>query len=189
MFNESVVERFLAAVANDPKQIAIQSVNGNKAISYQDLSMRASTYAKALEALPKPARIAALIDDKIEMAACLLGCHLAQAIFIPVDARTTQGIQAGCSLVTPHAIVFDNSDLAKLLNDIQDFGEAIHIDELGDDHLIDFNLPSLDDPAVMLFTSGTTSTRKAVVLSHRAFAAPSYTITEAMNYDLSLIHI
>lgn len=188
--SQSFAKFFHDAAIRWTNKPAIISVNSQRSISYSELNERAKSIAASLSHLSKNSRIMVIMDDKLLTAASVIGIHYAGHVFIPVDARNFTAIDPLIKTVAPNVVLteagaidadtYEQIKTAHTTLELIDGNIATQSAPVEDAKI---SLPELDDLAVMLFTSGTTSTRKAVCLSHRAFAAPIYSINPAMEYS------
>lgn len=162
-----VDERFLELVQRQPDTIAVRTPDRD--ISYAELSRAADRVGVALQRIgvTRGSVVAVCVDDGIELLASFWALVRVGAIYLPLDARYPR----------------------KRLNDVLDDARATCVLVGAVDNLLDIETPRLaitealqsvgelesvrlepDDPAYLIYTSGSSGRPKGVLVSHRAAA-------------------
>ncbi len=190
-FEHLTICRLLALRArNSPFRIALSahSVRGGRdRLSYAQLSRYACSIGIALAdcGVARGDRVAVLLGNEAGREAVLtaLGCFAIGAIVVPLNVRSSDDeLDHALALVRPVLLVTTENAFSRLtrivrpkfmLVDAQPGSEtgwpdpALHLSAP-----VDWQEPFLaNEPACLLFTSGTTSRPKAVVHSHRTMIA------------------
>tara|TARA_Y100000815_G_scaffold139239_1_gene125806 strand:- start:29654 stop:31282 length:1629 start_codon:yes stop_codon:yes gene_type:complete len=189
-FRWDIPERFNIGVAcadrHAPEKPAIIDWSGNRPVtlSFGELSEKSNRFAAALAALGvrRGDRVAILLPQCFETPIAHLAIYKLGAIAVPMAMQFgPDAIAYRLNLSGAAAIVLDQSGLAKLAASQEDFPalkERISIDGGADardfDALVaggaaDFEPADTgpDDPALMIFTSGTTGQPKGALHAHR----------------------
>ena len=189
-FRWDIPERFNIGVAcadrHAPEKPAIIDWSGNRPVtlSFGELSEKSNRFAAALAALGvrRGDRVAILLPQCFETPIAHLAIYKLGAIAVPMAMQFgPDAIAYRLNLSGAAAIVLDQSGLAKLAASQEDFPalkERISIDGGADardfDALVaggaaDFEPADTgpDDPALMIFTSGTTGQPKGALYAHR----------------------
>ncbi len=189
-FRWDIPERFNIGVAcadrHAPEKPAIIDWSGNRPVtlSFGELSEKSNRFAAALAArgVRRGDRVAILLPQCFETPIAHLAIYKLGAIAVPMAMQFgPDAIAYRLNLSGAAAIVLDQSGLAKLAASQEDFPalkERISIDGGADardfDALVaggaaDFEPADTgpDDPALMIFTSGTTGQPKGALHAHR----------------------
>jgi malonyl-CoA/methylmalonyl-CoA synthetase len=215
----SYAERLFAALENHPEKPAI--VFENRTWTYADLDRLSAAYARGLAAkgIEPGDRVAVFAETSPEVIVALLGHYRLGAVHVPINTRYREEELAhiledsGARAVLLRA----GSPCARVLDEIAPPpGLAFRIWSGGEnsapsaedptfDRLVETpsrdrkiaSLPADDDPAILLYTSGTTGKSKGVELSFRAVVANTEAVTglwrfspeDRMALALPLFHV
>lgn len=177
----SVLESFLASVARAPDADCVVC-NGER-LSYRQTAERANAMAAQLRHRGvKPGdRVGLLVGNSTELVLSVLGVLRAGAIVMPLNIREqAPGLRYMLEHSDARAIIHDASQASKLpppddlpgLEQRFSIGSEVAFSEPFDNLLTSTGteppLPSVqeEDPAVVLYTSGTTGKPKGVILTH-----------------------
>lgn len=177
----------------DPFRIALSahSVRGGRdRLGYAQLARHARTMGAALAELgvARGERVAVFLGNEAGREAILtaLGCFAIGALVVPLNVRSSdEELEHALSLVKPALVVTREAAVARLVRlaaarlvrvDTQSGSETGWPDPaLRETVPAGMSTPvTADDPACLLFTSGTTSRSKAVVHSHRTMIAAGF---------------
>jgi amino acid adenylation domain-containing protein len=161
-----------------PEKIAIRCFNST--ITYHELFHRSHTMASELKKI-MVGTIALCLDSPLDMITAMLSCILAGKIYVPLDLQNTfHENKALLNLIGNPPVCVNAQNTA----DYNDNFSPIIFESLlqsTDSKKISTQHELHPDCACILFTSGTTGTRKAVAISH------SNIIHLAQNPDLKLL--
>lgn len=194
----SVLDSFLASVARAPEADCIVC-NGER-LSYRETADRADAMAAQLRyrGVEPGDRVGLLIGNSTELVLSVLGVLRAGAIVMPLNIREqAPGLRYMLEHSDARAVIHDAGEAAKLPSP-DDLPGLRHRFAIGStdgfsepfDNLLtttgtELPLPSVneEDPAVVLYTSGTTGKPKGVILTHLniVHSAMHYQHVMAMN--------
>ncbi|MFJ4205091.1 SDR family NAD(P)-dependent oxidoreductase [Streptomyces sviceus] len=154
-----------------------------RSVSWAELELRTRRLAGALE-VGRGARVAFCLDDSVELVEGLLATVRAAAVGVPLSPRGTHAelaaLLADCD---PDVLVVDRRQLARIASVVGERSPRLVVTGEGpvpegvvhfDDLVADGRSPgprddlALDEPAWLLYTSGTSGTPRAAVASQRA---------------------
>lgn len=153
-----------------------------------DLERLASRLASGLAAigLQEGDRVAMLLPNSLEAVVCYLACFRMRFVIVPLDYQYhpvqigyALGHSGASILIAHHTRVLGLEEAGVLRSvpriavvgdgpmtgNCRPFGTL-----LGSERVLSVDPPDEQDPAVMIYTSGTTSRPKGVILSHRALS-------------------
>ncbi len=168
---------FIAEFRAHGRQTAIVQHRGyrREKWSYADLVETSARFARELEArgIPKGERILLWGENSAEWVAAFLGCALSGVIAVPLDRGATPDFAARvASQVSPRLAIVGREQPAATLA-----APTLILDELRSAVAARPAEPwpgvalTRDDPLEIVFTSGTTSEPRGVVISHGNFLA------------------
>lgn len=162
-----------------------------KTYTYEQLRSRAEQLARGLRAaqVKKGSAVLFLLDDKYEYLALLYGIWMAGGVAVPVidgaAVETVEALASACAaslFVTTEAeqrrfatsgLSVATTGLSGLATSDEAQGQRLEI--------------TPEDPAQIMFTSGTSAKKKAVVLSHRNVMQSTVNINEFTQVDATVI--
>ena len=156
---------------------------GLRTLTFSEIDDRANRMASELVArgLSKGDRLAVHLANRVEFIDLYLACTRLGVIFVPMNVLYREReLRHIVSDSEPNAVVVDRSSDAvyppdATLWDIADLDEAAETRPAPRPNVsVDG-----DDPALIVYTSGTTGTAKGAVLSHNNLAANGVTLTTA----------
>jgi len=158
--------------------------------SYQELDGLADAWAQRLDELEVGPgdRVATLLGNRIDHVALLFASHRVGAALVPLNWRLAPRELAPILVdARPARIVTEGAyrglcdEAAARLPDmpaIVDVDEASPARDAGDAPALPDRIPEPDEPAVILYTSGSTGQPKGAMLSHRQLYANARATTE-----------
>ena len=198
------VDRLFSAIAARPEKPAI--VFEGRAWTFADLDSLSAAYARGLSAkgIEPGDRVAVFAETSPEVVVALLGHYRLGAIHVPINTRY-RGAEVTHILEDSGAraiLLRAGSPCARVLEDlappaglvfrIWTGGEnpAPHPEDVAFDRLVETAslaretapLPADEDPAILLYTSGTTGKSKGVELSFRALVANTEAVTRLWRF-------
>jgi fatty-acyl-CoA synthase len=188
--NTSVGSWIARRARRSPDRIAL--IHGSRSLTYWDLHLRVARLAHFLASrgIEKGDRVAILGENDPAHVELLFACGLLGAIWVPVHPRFPVSAQASVLRQAQCKAVFFTPDLADridLLRDVLSIPLAIGIHDCEEERsrmpakTIDEPI-GLEDPAVLAFTSGTTSDNKGIVLSHGNLAFNVFNLLSAVDF-------
>ncbi|MCU0494418.1 MAG: long-chain fatty acid--CoA ligase [Chloroflexaceae bacterium] len=186
-----------------PERLALVDDGTGLRYTYQQLNQRANRLAHGLRQryrIGKGQRVAVLAKNRIEMLDALFATGKLGAVLVPLNWRLTgrelaymlNDCQANLLIVGP--------EFATRAADLCAISSLTHVLELGDEYdgLLEESPPdpvtsevSLEDPHLILYTSGTTGAPKGAVLPHRVLVWNSINTNVCWDLhadDVSVIH-
>jgi amino acid adenylation domain-containing protein len=162
---ERIEELLTATAARQPKAVAL--VQGERRMTYQELSERVASMAVAVAAANKGGGPVAVHAAKtIETIVCMMGCLVAGVPYVPVDARLPAARReavldrAGSTL-----FLYDGTEV-RAAPDVAGSSAAVADISSLPDGRTGGQAEQRSDIAYILFTSGSTGTPKGVVITH-----------------------
>ncbi len=169
------MEALIHAVARHARERGDEPalIAGEAVVSYRRLFQLAAATSARLEAQgagpgDRVVLIAKAGDPWFVVA--YLALHFLRAVAVPLDAGRPAGFRERVRALVSPIVVLDEVGLASLQADLESLAEARCDREPA--------TPSPDDPAEILFTSGTTGTPKGVLLTHGNIANSTRNIVE-----------
>lgn len=165
---QSIIEELHQRVIRHPERLAI--VRGGEQVGYAQLWTRimAAAAGMANDGVVPGDRVLLAAQSVPEFAYGYFGAHLLGAVAVPLDPqappsrreevfrRAAPKVGFGASRGEPESAVFMRD-----ISELSDFPEC----------QVGRSFPAIDEPADLLFTTGTTGRAKGVCLSHRNLAA------------------
>ncbi len=201
----SHAERLFAALESHPEKPAI--VFEGRTWTFADLDRLSAAYARGLTAkgIGPGDRVAVFAETSPEVIVALLGHYRLGAVHVPINSRY-RGEELSHILGDSGAravLLRTGSSCARVLEEIDpppglafriwsgDEGSAAPAGDAAFDRLVETpardrrtaGLPSDEDPAILLYTSGTTGKSKGVELSFRAVVANMEAVTRLWRFS------
>jgi 2-furoate---CoA ligase len=144
----------LYAAEREPRAEAV--VDGDIRLSYADLRSRAARLAAGLaaEGVERGDRVAAITRNRAESVELFWGCQWLGAVFVPLSHRISRADIDYCVSDSGATVLLAADDPLDAVRRDREHPGALDLDER--------------EPAIMLYTSGTTGPPKGVPRSHRA---------------------
>jgi acyl-CoA synthetase (AMP-forming)/AMP-acid ligase II len=172
------IGQWIAATARlRPETIAID--DGTRAITYTEFDRRATHVAYALVArgLETGDRIAVLAENRIEILELALAAARAGVILCALNWRFAPGEIAHCLRLSSPKLIFVSDRYTGLLAESEFAGaDTVRFGDAYETLVSERTVPPLprvapEDGFIILYTSGTTGSAKAALISHRAEVA------------------
>jgi len=161
-------EIFERRSAQNPAARAL--VRANEALSYGELNRLADILAARLAKLGVRQRdnVALLFDRSFELFIAMLAVLKRGAAYVPLDSRNPFTRNAHCLDSAGVKLILCDCDCSTLCNETRTSLRVIARELEGERETVPTDALSTEAPAYVMFTSGTTSQPKGVVVPHRA---------------------
>jgi long-chain acyl-CoA synthetase len=183
-----IPQSFLKTVRTYPENTALQILTSNSEIkkwTYQEITQMAISLADEIKSrgIEKGDRIAIYGQYNPEWIVTYLAIQLTGAIGVPLDNRLSNREVNHFLNNSESKLLFASEEL--LSQDIK-ISTPLKMPQ-GTSRIDDFTLPelSLDDKALILYTSGTTGSPKGVVLTHRNLSSNVEIMCQAIDFNSS----
>lgn len=156
-------------------------IQGDRVITFaeHERMVRAFTGRLCREGVRSGNRVAIFAANSPEWVAMFFAALSVGAVVVPCNGWwSAEEVAHACALVRPSVVICDERRLERIPKDVRVImtSALAHGDPLAAQDTADTTPSSEDDPAVILFTAGTTSFPKGAVLSHRALVANLQTL-------------
>lgn len=138
-------------------------------LSYADLAQRAGGVAAALrrEGVKPGDRVAVLVEKSIEQVASIYGAWLAGAVVVPVhDVLKSRQIAHVLSNSASRVVLASGRPLLRITSEIREGRRMLDPADIGREAPPALDLAGGDEPALILYTSGSTGLPKGILISH-----------------------
>ncbi|GAC1381599.1 MAG: long-chain fatty acid--CoA ligase [Marmoricola sp.] len=200
--NANIASHLANTARLEPDRTAVRDHATGATLTYGELAERSARIAAGLleQGLQVGDRVALLLRNSPEYIEVFFGVATAGLVIVPFNTRLATKdfahmlADAGCSaLITePHflAALKDVGPELPLLVDISNSGGHLGLDDLLGHEPIDVAFREDSDVCSLMYTSGTTGTPKAVMLSHRAWTSVSETSEAILSFTpgMSVLH-
>ena len=188
---------FRQAFLRDPSKVALESPDCPP-ISYGELDSLVERCRARLEAcgIERGDRVIVYVEKSPANVFLYLACLSQGAVYVPVNpAYTPVELAAFVEDAGPRLVICDTSRQAGVAELLKDLRSPARVAPLGSDGLIALETlpaqlsgspgrrgPTGDDPAVILYTSGTTGPPRGAVLTYQALAANALALCRAWDF-------
>ena len=186
---KNLQELFLSAGARWGPKVALRHIAGGRVreIKYRDLASLSFQFAQYLwqRGLRPGDRLALAADNCPEWVLTCLAAFRLGAIVVPLDARSRAGeILPVCDRVEPKLVILGNRQYVQVANRLPSerlitFEQLLYSEKTGAHPHLGSQSPT--DPALIIFTSGTSGAAKGVVLTHGNILANVMSVAQAFN--------
>lgn len=186
---KSLVDNLIARASQAPASAAI--VQGSRTYTYEELLTGAAQIHARLRShqLGAGATVLLALENGFAFVACLYGIWLNGQVAVPISPQSTDRDLANLLRETEAAAVFGK--VRQTFSNAYDWvGRWLDVDAdelegslatMSDPAGISDRLPEAHELALIIYTSGTTSNPKGVMLSHGALLANAQTIAQYLN--------
>lgn len=189
----SIVEHILIHAKQFPNQLAV-GTQGNQII-YKDFADRIVNGARMIQkyGVQKGDRVVLIAAPEISYVIAYFAVHLAGGVCVPIEYMASfRKIEQICGDVDPKIILFtENVDdiMYSKLNRVKVYNIKSFLDEpiCGIRTMLQF--PRDDDLADILYTSGTTSKPKGVMLTHKNICSGAQNIANGVQVSNKTVNI
>jgi len=176
----NLIQKFHEHVKNQPDKIAL--IVDQSKVSYKDLSHQMGYCISELKSRIRSGdRILVYVTSKKIYVPTILSILSLGGIVVPLDERAKDQIDYFIKDCEPALYVTDRAETATTMVPTLVFG-SLELKSTSEKLT-----PNTDDPALILYTSGTTGERKGALLTHRQFYAPAIYMNERMKYHPNLV--
>ncbi|KAF7764904.1 hypothetical protein PCIT_b1003 [Pseudoalteromonas citrea] len=167
-----------------PKNSAI--LDGELTITYEQLIARASIVANtlAVQGVKRGALVAVCMERSWELVATLIGILRAGCAYVPLDpsypqARIQYMLAHSCAV----AAIVDSETTSALCSTVDKLINMTEVTEVTEQPLCDFEGPSSNELAYVMYTSGSTGQPKGVMVSHGNLVALSDAMAQLFSQE------